>query len=270
MPNLGDIRNRTEYILNLPTGDGYIDSSEQLDDINEAYQKSSYRYDWPEMQVRRGDIIIANVDRYDIQSNFRKFDYLFSRGQRLLPTSLADVRQADFKYAVDKNTDEYILSERPTTASTAFTTSNNETAGSAVVIELDTISGLSVGEEIYINSSSTPEYTIISAIDEGNKTITIKFKNNITSGDKIYRSVEIVSFSYYRALTLLSASGDVPIIPIVTHLNIANYAAYLYWDDKLEDKKAERFLNKWRTTLADAFLSHDKTSTGESNEFSIL
>jgi len=268
MAALSSIRDTLEDILNIQLGDGYIDSTNQLRHINEGYREAAYRYNWPELYLRRGDVITANVDRYTLQSNFRKFDYLYSRGVLMQPTDLGAVRLNQYRYAVDKNSSQYILSDRPTTSSTAYTCSNSETAGTSVVVELDTVSGLSAGDEIYI-VSTTPQFTIIESVDSTNTTITITFSNNISSSNKIYLAKEINSFGFFRTITDLSDAADTPILPSVAHTIIPYYAAYLYRMDKLEEEDAKKYLEFFDRRLADAFLSHAQTSTGPVGEFSI-
>ena len=77
MPALSALRDRTELILSIPSTDSYVDSQTQLDDINTAYEMTAYRYDWPQLLVRRGRRILADQRKYANPSNFRKFHKLW-------------------------------------------------------------------------------------------------------------------------------------------------------------------------------------------------
>jgi len=269
MAALSAIRDQLEYILNIPSGDAFIDSQNELDLINLAYQKSAYKYNWPHMLKRGGTVLAASVNRYSLPTAWRKFDYVFSEGDLKEETSLENIRFSSHKYAVDVNTSEIILSESPQSASTAYTTSNSETAGASVVIELNSVSGLSAGDEIFVNGTTTPEFSQIQSVDTTNTTITAKLSTNTTAGDKIYLSSQILAYGFYREVTNLSATTDVPLLPSATHYIIPYYAAYLYFK-KLEDEaRAKLNLEIWTDELNDAWLAHDKISSGASNEFSL-
>ena len=263
------MRDYLEEILNIDTGDAFIDSTYELQLLNKAYQKSAYKYDWPQLLKRDADVLIANVDRYPLNSDFRKFRFLFSSGSEKEETEFNNIRFDRHKYAVDQATDEYVLSERPQTASTPYTLQNSESAGSTVVVELDTVDGLAAGEEIFISDTSTSEFTQIQTVDTSAETITIKMVNSHTSGKILYRVVELNYFQYYHIITDLSTGTDVPALPSNTHFIIPHYAAYLYYKKLEDDAKAKPQLECWDMELAEAWKAFDKNSTGAVLTFSV-
>ncbi len=170
--SLGEIRDRLEQIMSINTGDAYIDSQAELDDILDAYQQTAYAYDWPSLLDRVGIVIIANLNRYSLPATFRKARTVKSLDVTLIETEQEFLKRARNSYVIDQVQNDIIINPIPTTASTAYTLSNAESAGNAVTIELDTVSGLSQFDEIWINSASgTDEFTLVSSTNTTNTTI---------------------------------------------------------------------------------------------------
>lgn len=257
-----------EQTINIPSGDAFISSQYEADLLNLGYQKTAYRYNWPHLIKRGGTVLAANVNRYSLPTRWRKYDFVFNQGQLLEEVPLEDIRFSSHAYAVDVATGEIILSDRPTTASTAYTTSNSETAGASVVVELDTVSGLSAGDEIFVNGTTTPEFSQIQSVDTSANTITIKLVTNTTAGDKIYLSNQILYYGFYQAVPDLPV-GEITLLPGAAHLLIAYYAAYLYFKKLEDDARAKINFEIWEDELKDVWLGFDKVSTGASNSFSI-
>jgi hypothetical protein len=212
---------------------------------------------------------VANVDRYTLPTDFRKFEFLRVQGAEQQETNLLNLSNSHNKYVVHLDTSEYQFRNIPTSASTAYTLSNSETAASSVTIELDTVDGLAAGEEIWVDGTTTDEFTIIQSVDTDNTTITAKLANNQSASDKLYRVKDIVYFAYYKTVTALSSDTDTPATPDSVDLIIPHYAAYLYYQDQRNEQAAVRHLNVWDTELKDAWLAFDRTSVGESNQFTL-
>ena len=267
MATTAELATFLESTLNIPTGDAFISSQYETDLLNLAYQKTAYRYNWPHMIKRGATVLAANVNRYTLPTNWRKFDFVYAQGQMLQEVALEDIPFSPYGYAVDVATSEIILSQRPTTASTAYTTSNGETAAASVVVELDTVSGLSAGDEVFVNGTTTPEISQIQSVDTAAVTITIKLTTNTTAGDKIYLLNQVLYYGFYRTVDALS--GTVALLPSAAHLIIAYYAAYLYFKKLEDDARAKINLEIWDDELKDVWLAFDKVSSGASNEFSV-
>src|SRR3990167_8960575 len=162
-------------MLSINTGDSYIDSTAQLDDINDGYEQTAYAYDWPSLLTRKGIVVVANLNQYALPSDFRKIRTLKLNGVTLTPTELEFLKRTRNTYTLDQTQGDVIVNPIPTTASTAYTLSNAESAGNAVTIELDTVSGLSQHDEIWIDSASgTDEFTIVSSVSSSATTITAR------------------------------------------------------------------------------------------------
>src|SRR3990167_315726 len=97
---LAQIRDRQELILSLPSGDGYIDSTPELDDIQEAYQMTAESYDFPHLLIRRGVAIVANVNRYALPANFRKARAVKVKGVEYKEVELATLYSERYAYAI--------------------------------------------------------------------------------------------------------------------------------------------------------------------------
>jgi len=263
------IKDYQQEILNLPTGDGYIDSTLQSQDIQKAYEKTAYKYDWPQLLKRFGDPIVANVSRYDLQSDFRKFRFLASKGQELKHVEFDNLPFSALGYAVDHDSLEYIIGLQPSSASSEFVLTNTETAGNAVTIELDTVSGLAAGDKIFFDNTTSSEFSQIQSVDSDNTTITAKLSNTQSSGVKLYKVIDINYFQFYKTVSTLSSDTDTPETPDTTHLIIPHYAAYLYFK-RLEDKdRADYHYQIWEEELLEAWLAFDKSSTGEATQLII-
>ena len=263
---LSTIRTTLELILSLPTSDSYVGSDQELQDLNEGYQKSAYKYDWPQLLVKRGIPLRANDRKYLIPSNFRKMHSVRVRNGLRTECELDDIKRSWGKYAIDRSTRELILHELPASASTAYTLSNAESAGNAVTIELDVTSGLSVGDEIFIDDATNPEVTYVVSITAG-ASIVARLASSKSAGTILYRADDCIMMNYYMAITKLSASTDTILLPDEVDLIICHYAAHLAFD-RLEDKtRSDTQLEKWATRLADAWLAWDKNSTGLTAEF---
>ena len=175
------------------------------------------------------------------------------------------------KYAVDANANDVVFSTIPGTATTVYTMSNAETAGNAVVIELDTVTGLAVGDKIWIDGTTTDEFTVVTAVDTSAVTITARLKNNQSASDKLYRVDELIYFTYWRTITEFTGSGtENSLLPDATDLIVPYYAAYLYHKNLENEEKAQMFLRTWQEQIAEAWRSLGRTSSGDIREFSVL
>ncbi|HEC66969.1 MAG TPA: hypothetical protein ENI23_16965 [bacterium] len=268
-PSEGTLRSYLGLILSLPGGDSYIGSDTQTSDINRAYEKTAYVHDWPQMLIRLGIVITANVDRYPLPTGFRKFHHLKVEGIRFDETELDVLKRSRRKFAIDRNVSQFILSNFPSTASTAFTLSNSETAASAVTIELDTISGLSQYDEIWVDAATEAdeEFTLVSSVDSDNTTITARLRAAKAASDILYRVREIIDIYFYRNVVLLSAASDTMLIPDELDFSVAHLAAY-YAYSRLEDfTSAKEHLAIWENDVQKAFLASDAQSTGAVGQF---
>src|SRR3990167_1297355 len=162
MPNLGELRDRLELSLSIPSGSSYVDSTPELNDVNAGYEKTAYSWSWPQLLVKRGIPIIANNKKYALPTvpTVRKIDYIYVLGVKHREVSLDMVHKTPNSYAVDLSTEELIISGQPSTDPTEHTLSNAESAGNEVVVELDSTTGLSVGDEVFFQDGGTnPEVT---------------------------------------------------------------------------------------------------------------
>src|SRR3990167_7733281 len=251
-------------ILRLQTGDPFIGTTRENQLINEAYEKTAYSHDWPQLLVLDADIVVANLDRYTLPSNFRKMDFMFVQGALHEETDLIHLPFTPHRYAIALDTSEYIINTAPTTASTAYTLDNAETAGNAVVIDLDTVDGLAAGEDIWVDGTTTNEFTRVQSVDTANVTITARLANNQSSGDILYRVKDVVYFGYYKTVTALSADADASTLPDSCDLVIPHYAAYLYYRDQRNKEAADYHFEIWDSEIKLAWLAFDKGSTGYS------
>ena len=270
---LSVMRTNTESEVNLPSTDTtYVSTTEELKDINDAYQKVAYMFDWPTLLKRGATIIVANVNKYGLPSDFRKFRYL-----KVLDVEKDFVEFDKFSYSrgtysVDMDftfsTRQMWIADLPTTASVAYSLTNNESAGNAVVIELDTVSGLGVGDEIFINGT-TPEFTTVSSTDSSATTITARLVVATGASKILYKVSEVISYQYYRTVTLLSGASDTTVLPDATDSIIPVYAAFLYFERKKQHDRAKAKLEKFKDMIDTAFSGSDKLTTGEATGFSI-
>lgn len=267
---LAELRDRQEEEIKVPTGDAYIDSAVQLDDVNEAYKETAYAHNWPQLLTRAGIVAVANVGRYTLPTGFRKARYVRNQNKLVEEMDLDMLSVSRRKYSIDRINSEIILKEIPQSASTAYTLSNAETAASAVTIELDTVSGLSQGDEIFIDSAAgTDEYAFVSSVSSSATTITARLRANKSASDILYLVREIIDIQYYRTITLLSATTDTMILPDVCDFIVPHYAAGLYFEREQQYDRAEKQFAIWKSRLDAAFISHDKNSTGQVTQFSI-
>ena len=265
---LSELRDHLENILSILAGNSYIDSTTELRDINEAYRLTSLRYDWTSLLTRVGIVKVANLDRYSIPSNFRKARTVKLDGKVIPPTELEFLKHSRYGHFIDQTQDDIIVRPIPTAASTAYTLSNAESAGNAVTIELDTVSGLSQHDEIWIDSvSGTDEFTLVSSV--GTLLITARLDAAKSASDILYRANDIIDIQYYRTITLLSADSDTTLLPpSVDFIMLHAAAAMLY--ERIEDfVKAEKHWNIWKERLGEVWLALDKTHTGAATTFSI-
>lgn len=269
MPQLSVIRTFLENNLTLPSTDSFVNSTLELQYINQAYYEVSEQYDWNKQLKRFANVITANVDRYSLQSDFRKFDFVFNQGQQIKGVGLDTLKFEKGAYSVSWDTSEVLLSDQPASASTPYTLLNSETAGSTVTIELDTVSGISAGDEIWFNDSTSSEFTVVQSVDTTNKTITAKIANNHSAGVILYRVLELLYFGYYKEVTALANTTDTPSLPTSLHLPLAYYAAYLYYTDLEETDKANARLNMWERAVQKLRTGNNKNSTGTTTQFSI-
>src|SRR3990167_9700357 len=134
MPALSSLRDRLELQISIPASSSYTDSQSELDDINEAYRKTSVTWDWLQLLVKRGIPIIANNKKYALPTvpTVRKIDYVYVLGVKHREVSLDMVHKTPNSYAVDLSTEELIISGQPSTDPTEYTLSNAESAGNEV------------------------------------------------------------------------------------------------------------------------------------------
>ena len=265
---LSQIRDRLEQMLSINTGDSYIDSTAQLDDINDGYEQTAYAYDWPSLLTRKGIVVVANLNQYALPSDFRKIRTLKLNGVTLTPTELEFLKRTRNTYTLDQTQGDVIVNPIPTTASTAYTLSNAESAGNAVTIELDTVSGLSQHDEIWIDSASgTDEFSLVSSV--GTLSIVARLYAAKSASDILYRQKEIIDLQYQRKITLLSATGDTTLLPSpLDFIMLHKSAAIAYERLELYDE-AKRQDDIWKMRMQEMWLAFSRGSTGESNHFSI-
>lgn len=267
---LAELRDQLELMISINTGDAYIDSTPELDDINSAYEQTAYAYDWIQLLTRAGIVIVANLDRYSLPSNFRKARTVKLNDVTLRETELEYLKRTRNSYVIDQTQDDIIVHPIPNTASTAYTLSNAESAGSAVTIELNTVSGLSQYDEIWVDSASgTDEFTMVSSVSSSATTITARLDAAKSASDILYRQKEIIDLNYYRRVTLLSASGDTTLLPGAIDFIMLKYAAYLAFARLEQFVEAENYRKMWERELAIAWRASDSSSTGAVASFSI-
>ena len=161
---LSELRVRLELMLSIPASSAYVDSTAELEDINSGYELTAYAYDWPHLLDRVGIIKVANLNRYSLPSNFRKARTVKLDNVILTETELEFLKKTRDSFVIDQIQEDIILHEIPSAASTPYTLSNAESAGNATTIELDTVSGLSQHDEIWIDSASgTDEFCFLRA-----------------------------------------------------------------------------------------------------------
>lgn len=267
---LSQQRTYLEEITHTADDASFPGSAYELQLLNKAYQKSAYKYSWPSTLKRWFDALVANVDRYTLPTDFNKFIFLKSQGFSMDPTDVEHVTGGmNREYAVALDSLEYLLSLTPTTATTAHVSSGSLVAGNAVAITVDSVDGLSAGDEIFISDTTSSEFTKIQSVDTTLVTITVKLKNNHATAKNIYRVNDGNYFQYQKAITLLSDPADVMIIPGSTHLAVPHYSAYLYYTDIEEPDRAATHLGIWTSELSDAWLGLGKTSAGEAGQFTL-
>ena len=269
MATLSTLRTHLQEILDIKSGDVFINSTYELELINQAYRLTAERHDFPQLLKRFADVIVAKLDRYDLQSDFRKFRFISVLRDEKEEVEFNNLRFSLHAFAVDRTVNEYVLRDIPQTASTPYTLSNSETAGDSVVIELDTVSGLIAGQEVFFDNSASSEFTIVQAVDSTNTTITARLVNSQASRKILYRVSEIIEFQYYKTPADLSSSGDVPLVPTPLQFTMLYYSAYLYFRKLQDNQSASNFKETFETELAEFFRSFDVSSTGHTNQFTL-
>lgn len=265
---LGELRDRLELLISINTGDAYIDSTPELEDIQEAYKLTAYRYDWPTLLVRSGIAKVANLDRYSLPTTFRKARTVRLDNVTLEETELEFLKRSRQAYSIDRQQNDIILYTVPATASSAFTLQNSPSASNAAAITLDTGTGLSQLEEIWVDSASgTDEFTMVSSIS--GTALTARLTSAKTAADIIYRQKDIIDLLFYRRVNTLSASGDVTLLPESVDYIMLHAAAAMAFERLEMFDEAGRHWKLWEERLGDAWLASDKNSTGESNSFSV-
>ena len=263
------MRDRQELNLSINTGDSYIDSASQLDDINEGYQATADSHDWPSLLTRVGIAKVANVDRYGLPGNFRKARTVKFDGITLHETEQDFIRRTRHSFVIDQVQDDIITNPIPSAASDAFTLDDAESAGNAVTIGLDTVSGLSQHDEIWIDSASdTDEFSLVSSVDSSAVEIVARLDSAKSAGDVIYRVLDIIDIKYYRFVTLLSAAGDVTLLPGSLDFIIVKKATSIAFARLEQFAESDKWNAMWERDLAAAWLASDLSSTGASNQFS--
>ena len=256
--------------LSIPASSAYVDSTPQLQDVNEAYHKTAYSWDWPQLLVKRGIRTLAENHKYALPTIplVRKIHYVIVEGVKYEETDLDYVHKMRNRFAIDRSTDEIVLSQRPSTSATQYTMTNAESAGNSVTIELDSTSGLSVGDEIFIDDATNPEVTYIQSIVAGTS-ITCRLDTSKSASTILYRGKDIIMLAYYRVVTDLSASTDEPLLPSATHFPMLSYACYLAYMRLEQFDEAEKNLTAWKEQMADYWRAFDSNSTGFVTQFTI-
>ncbi|MEK7112861.1 MAG: hypothetical protein AAB875_06130, partial [Patescibacteria group bacterium] len=244
-----------------------MDSTPELDDILQAYYKTAYSFDWPQLLIKRGIRILADNKKYSLPSNVRKLHYVYVEGVKYEETELDYVHKMSRKFAIDRSTDEIVISSTPSSSATQYTMTNAESAGNAVTIELNSVSGLSAGDEIYIDDGTNPEVTYIQSIDSSGNTITARLDTSKSASTILYRGKDIIMIAYYRTVVDLSASGDEPLLPSVVHYPMLHYAAYLAYARLEQFDEADRNLKIWQEQMQDYWRAFDSNSTGAVTTF---
>ena len=172
-------------------------------------------------------------------------------------------------YAVDFLRDQFALSESNSATPAGYVIQNAETAGDSVVVELDTVSGLAVGDEVWINSTTAAsrEFTVVQAV--GTASATLRLKNNQSANDKLYKIDDIVWYTYYENVAALSATGDTLVLPDALDFVPCYYASYLYFLKLDESDRAKNFLQQWQDRCDAYWYSHRHTSAGGVTQFSV-
>lgn len=253
----------------LADGTAFAGSVYEQQILNKGYLKAAYRYNWPQTLKRFADVVVANVDRYTLQTDFRKFIFMRQQGMPLTPTDIEHIITGSFgEYATALDSLEYVLANLPTTASTAYTFSGSYSAGSAIVVTLNSVNGISAGDEIFISDTTSSEFTKVQSVDSTLVTITVKLKN-AHNNKTLYRVSELNYFQYQFQVTPLSAGSDVPVIPGETHLVIPHYGAYLYYKDIEEPDRADMHLQTFNDEIDEAWLAWGKTEAGAAGQFTL-
>lgn len=256
---LAQMRTYLEEITHTQNDATFPGSAYELQLIMKAYQKSAYKYNWPQTLVRFFDTITANVDRYTLQTNFRKFIFLFSQGAKLDPTDLEYIGPSAYsEYAVALDSLEYIIGCQPLSTTPIYNISGTISPGAAVTITLDTVDGISAGDEIYI-SGTNAEFTKVQSVS--GLTIVAKVVSSHTSVP-LYRTADGNYGQIQKIVPNLVLTTDVPIIPGETHLIIPHYAAALYYKDIQEDDRAASHMATWQSDLDEAWQAFGKTENG--------
>ena len=269
MPNLGALRDRLELILSIPSGDSYVDSTAQLQDIQDSYYKTSYTWDWPQLLVKRGARILSNQRKYPLPTNFRKFRYLYVLGVKYNEVEPHLIATTPRSYAVDWSTEEFIISTLPSASGTEFTTTNAESAGQTVTIELNSVTGLAAGDEIVFPDDGNPEVTYVASVDAAAVTITARLDTSKSASAVMYKGVDNIMFAFYRTVTDLSISTDTPLLPTPVHFPMLSYAAYLAYQRLEQYTEADKQLQYWNEQMVDYWRAFDKGSTGAVTTFSV-
>lgn len=270
LKTLSQIRSQLELMLSLGANDSYSGSATELGDINQAYEATAYAYDFPHLLSRIGIAITANVNRYTLPTNFRKARTVKVLGIEYKEVELDVLYRSRYAYAIDRENNEIILSTPPSTTSTAYTLSNAEVAGSATVIELNSVTGISQWDEIWINSvAGTDEFSLVSAVSTSPVNITARLRANKSAGDVVNRVLEIIDIQYYRLITLLAGTSDVTLLPDVTDFIIPHYAAALAYERMEEFDRYQTQMKVWQDRLNLAWLALDKNATGPVGQFTI-
>lgn len=239
-----------------------------MQDISEAYRKTAYAWDWPQLLIKRGIRILAENKKYSLPSNVRKIHYVYAEGVKFEETDLDLVHKMRNRYAIDRSTDEIVLSSRPSASATQYTMTNAESAGNSITIELDSTTGLSVGDEIYIDDATNPEVTYIQSIVAGTS-ITCRLDTSKSASTVLYRADDIIMVTYYRTIVELSASGDEPLLPSAVHFPMLYWAAGCAYMRLEQDDEAEKRFAQWKEELNDYWRAFDQNSTGPVGQFTI-
>lgn len=265
---LSELRDRLELMLSIPASSAYVDSTAELEDVNQGYELSAYAYDWPSLLDRKGIVKVANLDRYSLPSNFRKARTIKLDNVILTETELEFLKKTRNSYVIDQIQEDIILHEIPSAASTPYTLSNAESAGNAITIELDTVSGLSQHDEIWIDSASgTDEFTMVSSV--GTLSIVARLDAAKSASDILYRQNDIIDMLFYKRITLLSAAGDKTMLPGAIDYIMLHASAALAYERLEMFNEAQKQWDLWKERLADAWLATDKNSTGQTTNFSV-
>lgn len=265
---LSEMRDRLELMMSIQSGSAYVDSTPELDDLNEGYQATANAHDWPSLLTRVGIVLTANLNRYALPTNLRKVRTAVLNGILLREVEQEYIKKSRNAYVVDQVQGDIIVSPIPASASTAYALTNSPSAASAASVTFSSVSGLSQYDEVWIDSASgTDEFTTINSIS--GTTALMRLITSKSSGDILYRQQEILDILGYKFPTLLANSGDKTVLPGALDFIIPMKSASIAYKRLEMFDEADKWEKTWRDAMDEAWLAIDKNSTGEATSFSL-